>query len=72
MKIFHRRDINYNSRINSKFAMANVRSAFHGIDSVPYSGPKIWGIVPLDLKEMTNVDVLKERYLRVELKILSM
>ena len=52
--------------------MANVRSAFHGIDSVPYSGPKIWGIVPLDLKEMTNVDVLKERYLRVELKILSM
>ena len=52
--------------------MANVRSAFHGSDSVPYSGPKIWGIVPLDLKEMTNVDVLKERYLRVELKILSM
>ena len=52
--------------------MANIRSAFHGSDCVPYSSPKIWGIVPLDLKEITNVDVLKETYLRVELKILSM
>ena len=54
-EIFHRRDINYNLRINSDFAMPNVRSIFHGRESISYLGPKIWDIVPLELKELTSV-----------------
>ena len=45
-EIFHRRDINYNLRINSDFAMPNVRSASYGGESISYLGPKIWDIVP--------------------------
>ena len=33
-EIFHRRDINYNLRINSDFAVPNVRSVYHGSDSI--------------------------------------
>ena len=62
-EIFHRRDINYNLRINSDFAIPNVRSVFHGSEIISYLGPKIWDIVPLELKELTSVafkKVIKE------------
>ena len=41
-EIFHRRDINYNLRINSDFVMPSVRSVFRGSESNSYLGPKIW------------------------------
>ena len=59
-EIFHRRDKNYNLRINSDIAMRNVRSVFHGSQSISYLGPKIWEIVPLELKELTSVVALKK------------
>ena len=62
-EIFHRRDINYNLRINSDFAIPNVRSVFHGSEIISYLGPKIWDIVPLELKELTSAafkKVIKE------------
>ena len=54
-EIFHRRDINYNLQINSDFAKPNVRSVFQESGSSSYLGPKIWDIVPLELKELTSV-----------------
>ena len=40
--------------------MLNVGSVFHGSESILYSGPKIWDIVPLELKELTSVVAFKE------------
>ena len=57
-EIFHRRDINYNLRINSDFAMPNASSVFHGSEGILYLGPKIWDIVPLENK----CCCLQERY----------
>ena len=51
-------------RINSDFAMSNVRSPFHGNESVSYLGPKIWDIVPLELKELTSVVPFKKKALK--------
>ena len=59
-EIFHQRGNNYNSQINSDFAMPNVRSVFHGTESIWYLGPKIWDIVPLELKELTSVAAFKK------------
>ena len=47
-EIFHRRDINYNLLINSNFAMPNVKTVFHGSESIPYLGPKIWDVLLLE------------------------
>ena len=58
-EIFHQRDINYNLRISSDFAIPNVRSVFHGSKSISYLGPKIWDIVLLELKELS---CLQKRY----------
>ena len=59
--IFHRHDLNYNLRINSEYAVPNVRSVFHISKSISYLGLKIWDIVPLVLKELTSIDVFKKR-----------
>ena len=59
-EIFHRRYKNYNIRISSDFPMPNVRSVFHGSESISFLGPKTWEIVPLELKELTSVAVFKK------------
>ena len=59
-EICHQRGNNYNLRINSDFAMPNVRSVFHGRKSSSYLVPKIWNIVPLQLKELTSVAAFKK------------
>ena len=35
--------------------MPNVRSVFHGNETISYLGPKIWDIVPLELRELISV-----------------
>ena len=40
--------------------MLNVKSVFHGSESTLYFGPKIWDIVPLELKELTSVVAFKK------------
>ena len=59
-EIFYQRDINYNLRINSDFAMPNVRSVFDGSESISYLGRKIWDIVLLELKELASVVAFKK------------
>ena len=49
-EIFHRRNVSYNLRNNSHFTVPNVNSVFHGSESVSYLGPKIWDIVPIEMK----------------------
>ena len=56
---FHRRDINYNLRINSDFVMPNLRSVFDGSESISYLDPKIWGIVELKQELLPSKKVLK-------------
>ena len=51
--LFRRRDINYNLRSNSNFAVPNVKSVFHGSES-------IWDIVPLELKQLTSLNAFKK------------
>ena len=37
------------------FAMPNVRSVFHGSESISPLGTEIWDIIPLELKELSVV-----------------
>ena len=59
-ELFRRRDISYNLQSNSNFAVPNVKSVFHGSESITYLGPKIWDIVPLQLKELTSLNAFKK------------
>ena len=59
-ELFRRRDISYNLRSNSNFAVPNVKSVFHGSKSITYLGPKIWDIIPLQLKELTSLNAFQK------------
>ena len=59
-ELFRWRDISYNLRSNSNFLVPNVKSVFHGSDSISYIGPKIWDVVPLELKELTCLSAFKK------------
>ena len=59
-ELFRRHDICYNLRSNSNLAVPNVKSVFHGSESISYLGPKIWNIVPLELKQLTSLNAFKK------------
>ena len=70
-ELFRWRDISYNLRSNSNFLVPNVKSVFHGSESISYIGPKIWDIVPLELKELTCLNAFK-KVLKMATKNLSL
>ena len=37
-----------------------MKPVFHGSKSISYLGPKIWDVVPLDLKESTSLHGFKK------------
>ena len=59
-ELFLGRDICYNLRSNSNFAVPNGKSAFYGSESISYLGPKIWDIVPLELEDLTSLNAFKK------------
>ena len=59
-ELFRGRDICYNLRSNSNFAVTHVKFIFHRSESISYLGPKIWDIVPLELKELTSLNAFKK------------
>ena len=68
-ELFRGRDICYNLRSNSNFAVPHVKSVFHGSESISYLGPKIWDIVPLELKELTSLNGFKKGIKKWQQKI---
>ena len=58
-ELFRRRYISNNLRSNS-IAVPNVKSVFYGSESTFYLGPKILDIVPLELKELTSLNIFKK------------
>ena len=41
---------NYDLRYQSEFSRPLVKSVFHGTETISYLGPRIWDLVPLDMK----------------------
>ena len=61
-KIFHRRNKNYNLRINSEFAIPKVSFVFHGSGSILCF--KILDIVPLKLERINKCYCLQKKALK--------
>ena len=49
----------YNLRRNNTFEKWQVHSVYHGTESLSFLGPKIWDLVPLELKQLENLEVFK-------------
>ena len=60
-EVFHQRGNNYNLRINSDFAMPNLRSVFHGSESISYLGPKM-GYCAFRIERINKCCCLQKSY----------
>ena len=46
----------YNLRQNSQFSRPRIKTVYHGTESISNLGPKIWDLVPNNLKEISELD----------------
>ena len=49
----------YNLRRNNTFERRQVHSVYYGTESLSFLGPKIWDLVPLELKQLESFEVFK-------------
>ena len=49
----------YNLRYNSLFSKPLIKSAYKAIESLSFSGPKIWDILPDTYKHMPDLNSFK-------------
>ena len=50
----------YNLRQNSQFSRPRINTVYHGTESISNLGPKIWDLVPSNLKEISDLDKFKK------------
>ena len=50
----------YNLRNHSDFRVPFARTVYHGTESMSYLGPKIWDIVPAELKQNQSLNSFKK------------
>ena len=60
-EIFQNRTSSYTLRTNSSFAVRPVHSVYHGTESLSFLGPKIWKLVPEDVKQSESFEIFKKK-----------
>ena len=61
-EIFEKQNNAYNLRKPSEFMrplMRNVHGVLHGQESISYLGPKIWYMIPVEIKNLPTIVVFK-------------
>ena len=71
-EIFQERSVPYSLHCNSSFTSRQVSSVYHGTESLSFLGPKIWDLVPLEIKEPENVNIFRSRVKNVDIFTLPM
>ena len=60
-KVFKLREgSNYSIRLTSQLTIPRVNSVYHGTESASFLGPKIWDLVPLDIKGKGSLSSFKK------------
>ena len=60
-EVFVERNWNYNLRGNNFLNRRRVNSVRYGTESVSFLGPKIWDILPKDIKNSATLNAFKEK-----------
>ena len=59
--LFRAKDIRYSLRKGEVLTSYNVKTKSYGIDSISYLAPKIWNILPFEIKNSQSLKVFKRR-----------
>ena len=54
--------INYYNTLNAlMFSKRNVKTVSYGLQTISYEGPKIWGLVSKEMKQVSALNELKTK-----------
>ena len=60
-EIFARKaESHYNLRRCNDFRIPSIRTVYHGSESISFLGPKIWNILPDEIKQQTSLNSFKK------------
>ena len=60
-ELFKIKEIKYNLRRENTLVVSNVRMTRYGLDSISYLGPKIWDLVPDEIKKCSTMIGFKQK-----------
>ena len=55
MNVFKKRNVTYKFRKNSTFETRKIKSVYYGSGKISFLGPKIWEILPSNIKNSENI-----------------
>ena len=59
--IFNTQDSTYNLRSGNSFRLGNINTVFYGQESITFLGPKIWALVPPEIKNSKSLNEFKNK-----------
>ena len=59
MTFFKKRNVTYNFRKKSTFETKNTRSVYYASETIFFVGPKIWELLPSNIKDSENLNIFK-------------
>ena len=59
--IFPEKKVPYNLRNKNPFKSTNVRTVFHGTETIRFRGPKVWELVPDEIKTSKTLIEFKNK-----------
>ena len=54
-ELFNLRNINYDFRSQTDFELGPIYTTAYGVRSLQYFAPKIWNIVPIDIRDSDSL-----------------
>ena len=57
--IFQKRIVTYNFRKSSAFETRNIKSVYYISETISFLGPKIWELLPSNIKDSQNLNIFK-------------
>ena len=60
-ELFDKTESRYNLRKEKKIATCSIRTTKYGLNSISYLGPKIWDLVPNEIKRCDNLISFKQK-----------
>ena len=60
-QVFEEKDVPYNLRENNSLTLPKAKTAVYGIDTIRYSGKKLWQTLPTEINESQSLGIFKQK-----------
>ena len=60
-ELFNKANVPYDLRQDASFRSYNVKTVLYGTETLSYLGPKIWNLVPSDIRDCTTELIFAKR-----------